>query len=88
MQKWLDAGHGSCVLKNSTLREIMASSFHHYDGQRYHLHDFVIMPNHVHVLFTPFVDYTMQKTVAAWKSFSGHTILKQTNGDAPFWLEE
>ena len=88
MQKWLDAGHGSCVLKQPSLREIVMSAFQHYDGQRYRMGDYVIMPNHVHVLFAPLPGFSMKEAVKAWKRYSGHRILKSTGGPAPFWLEE
>ena len=32
---WLDAGHGSCVLKEPSIAEIVQSSFLHFDGTRY-----------------------------------------------------
>ncbi len=88
IQQWLDAGHGSCALKQPALRDIIAASFRHYDGQRYHMGDYVIMPNHVHVLVTPLPGFTHREIVAAWKRYTGHEILKFTRGEAPFWLEE
>jgi hypothetical protein len=42
IQQWLDAGHGSCALKNPVVREIVVEAFHHHDGTRYHLGDYVI----------------------------------------------
>jgi hypothetical protein len=49
----LDSGVGSCVLRNPNTREIMTETLHHFDGQRYHLHAFAVMPNHVHLAVTP-----------------------------------
>ncbi len=88
MQEWLDAGHGSCALRDPALRDIIASSFHHYDARRYHIGDYIIMPNHVHVLVTPLPGFTLREITAAWKRYTGHEILKRTGGEAPFWLEE
>jgi type I restriction enzyme R subunit len=48
--EYLDKGHGACVLKRPELAKIVAASLKHFDGQRYHLGDCVVMPNHVHVL--------------------------------------
>ncbi|MCX6851342.1 MAG: hypothetical protein NTY98_20760 [Verrucomicrobia bacterium] len=48
----LDAAHGCCALRDARLAKIIADRLHHFDGQRYHLGSYVIMPNHVHVLFT------------------------------------
>lgn len=46
----LDQCHGECVLRKSELSEIVAKSLRHFDGQRYELLDYVVMPNHVHLL--------------------------------------
>ncbi len=53
IESWLDAGHGSCVLRRGDARQIVADALQHFDGQRYVLEGCVIMPNHVHVLVTP-----------------------------------
>ncbi len=56
MERWADAGHGACHLRELHLREIIVDAFHHHDAQHYDLDSYVIMPNHVHVLFTPRVE--------------------------------
>src|SRR5882672_4634220 len=49
---YLDKGYGSCFLKNDAVAEIVQNALLHFDGQRYALHAWVVMPNHVHTLFT------------------------------------
>ncbi len=46
----LDACHGDCVLREPEINQLIAKSLMHFDGNRYELTDFVVMPNHVHVL--------------------------------------
>ena len=46
----LDAGYGSCRLADPICARIMADSLLFGHGSRYWLRDWVIMPNHVHVL--------------------------------------
>ena len=46
----LDTGHGECVLQNSELARIVGDSLQHAAGEKYLLTDFVVMPNHVHLL--------------------------------------
>jgi putative transposase len=48
--EYLDRGHGECVLKRPELASVVAKCFHHFDGRRYYLGDFIVMPNHVHLL--------------------------------------
>lgn len=42
--------HVACLLRQPVLAKIVADSLRHFDGDRYCLGDFVVMPNHVHLL--------------------------------------
>ncbi len=89
MQEWLDLGEGSRFLANSVARQLVTDALHHFDGQRYRLGDYVVMPNHVHVLFTPLADFELKKLLHSWKSFTAKAILKQfPEAPNPFWLQE
>ena len=46
----LDCLHGAGVLRRTELARIVADSLCHFDGERYVLTDYVVMPNHVHLL--------------------------------------
>jgi REP element-mobilizing transposase RayT len=54
--------------------------------QRYHLHSFVVMPNHVHLLVTPLV------VSSAWlgplKGFTGHRANQILERRGAFWQAE
>lgn len=71
---YLDAGHGSCILRVPELAEMVQETFTHFAGDRYHLHAWCVMPNHVHVLFQPTNGWTMSKIVSSWKSYTGRRI--------------
>ena len=79
MEEWIDAGYGECLLKDKRVRDIIAGSIMHFDGERYGIHAFVIMPNHVHVLLSPRNGYQIQDIVGRWKKFSAHEINKLTD---------
>ena len=49
-EDYLDTCHGECVLQRRELAQIVYDSFMHFDGDRYQMGDFIIMPNHVHLL--------------------------------------
>jgi len=70
---WLDAGMGCCCLRHPRLAEVMAESLHRFDGQRYRLLAWCIMPNHVHVLIEPTAP--LATIVGSWKSFTGRWAL-------------
>ena len=45
--------NGSFWLRDPQIADLVAESLHHRDGQVYDLGAFSIMPNHVHVIYTP-----------------------------------
>ena len=46
----LDDCHGRCPMREPTVANIVAESFLYFDGLRYDLERFVVMPNHAHLL--------------------------------------
>jgi type I restriction enzyme R subunit len=52
IDRYLDEGMGSCLLRQPQHARIVSDAFHFFDGQRYELWSYVVMPNHVHVVFT------------------------------------
>jgi REP element-mobilizing transposase RayT len=90
---WIDAGHGSCALRESSITDIVQGSLLTFDSERYRLLAWVVMPNHVHVLFQPTEEWTVAKIVAAWKKFTARKICddRRGHGDGPggpVWLRE
>ncbi len=88
LDEWLDAGHGSCVLRRPDIREIVAKAFTHFDGQRYDLISYVIMPNHVHVLFRPRPSQHLVIILHSWKSYTAKVIQKHLGGSGALWQPE
>jgi REP element-mobilizing transposase RayT len=88
LQKWLDAGYGSCALEADALRSVVENALRHFDGQRYALDEFVIMPNHVHLLVQPMAGFSLSSILHSWKSFSSNVVNKQLGRSGTFWLDE
>jgi REP element-mobilizing transposase RayT len=84
IQAWVDGGHGSCVLAKPHIAKVVQETLLNFDTQRYRLLAWVVMPNHLHVLFEPFPLWTVAKTVASWKRFTARKILdeRRENGEA------
>jgi len=74
LDAWIDAGHGSCALRNPSIAAMVQQTLLIFDSERYRLIAWVIMPNHVHVLFQPINGWTVHKVVAAWKKFTARKI--------------
>ena len=87
-EKWLDECHGECLLARPELRKIVEDTLRHDDGVKYRLKDFVVMPNHVHVLVTPLGEHTLSDAVQEWKSVSAHRINKALGRKGEFWQKE
>jgi radical SAM superfamily enzyme YgiQ (UPF0313 family)/REP element-mobilizing transposase RayT len=85
---WLDEGAGSCILKNPALSQLVADTLTHFDGDRYELDEWVIMPNHVHVLVRPLGQIQLADILHSWKSFSANRINQQLKTSGPFWKKE
>jgi putative transposase len=93
VEAWADAGHGSCVLREPHVATMVEESFLRFDGERYRLLAWVVMPNHVHVLFQPMDDCTVAQIVASWKKFSARQICDYWRTQAltlrgPVWHRE
>ncbi len=84
----LDKGLGACVLRRPDLRQIVHDSLLHFDSQRYHLGDFVIMPNHVHLIVCVLGHTEIQAQCTSWKRFTARLINKALGVTGRFWQEE
>ena len=84
----LDAGHGACALRRADLARIVADSLLHFDGVRYLMLDFVVMPNHVHVLVCFPDDATMLTQCESWKHFTATQINRRLKLRGRFWQQE
>jgi len=74
IEQLMDAGYGACYLREPQIAKMVQDTFLHFDQERYHLYAWVVMPNHVHVLFQPLPGYSTRRIVASWKSFTGRGI--------------
>jgi putative DNA methylase len=84
----LDAGYGSCILRDPVLAQIVEDALLHFDGVRYRLHEWAVMPNHVHVLVTPLHGYALSSIVHSWKSFTAKAINRVQGGSGTVWQED
>ena len=84
----LDECLGDCLLRRPELSEIVANSFHYFDGERYDLSDFVVMPNHAHILAGFYDAADMLRRCEAWKSFTAREINRLVGCKGRFWQSD
>ena len=84
----LDACHGACVLRQGEVAGIVRRSLLHFHGDRYEMLDFVIMPNHLHMLVC-FPDKAhMLAQCESWKHYTGVRINKRLEQQGKFWQSD
>ena len=84
----LDQLAGECVLKRPELSQIVADNLKHFDGDRYHLGGFVVMPNHVHILACVFTKHDMLDICYHWKHYQSRKIHQTLNRNGTFYQKE
>ncbi len=67
LEAWLDAGHGACPLLQPEIADKMQETLLHFDGVRYMLFAWAVMPNHVHALLQAVEGYSIGQIVKSWK---------------------
>ncbi len=84
----LNQGYGSCLFNNNQNAELVANALKHFDGTRYDLLAWCIMPNHVHVILKLAKGEELDKILHSWKSFTSHEINKLNGTSGSIWQKE
>jgi putative transposase len=88
IERWLDAGHGACILRRQDCAEIVAETLHHFEGLRLVLIAAVVMPNHVHALFVQNPEWPLEKLVRSWKGFTARRINSLVGRSGGLWQRD
>jgi putative transposase len=86
--RYEDAGHGSCLLRDPACAKIVQNALLFFDGERYRLMEWCIMPNHVHVLIKTNEDHPLDRVLKSWKAFTSRKINELKNLTGPLWQRE
>ena len=84
----LDAGHGACWLKQAQIADIVENALLHWDGQRYHLLAWCIMPNHVHLLIETREGWPLPQLLQSWKSYTAKAINHHLGRIGTVWMAD
>ena len=88
IDRLLNAGHGECMFNQAAAAEIVADALKFFDGERYRLLAWCVMPNHVHVVFTPMKGAELAKILHSWKSFTAKQINRKLAREGAVWQPE
>ena len=90
MDRLLDEAHsGPVYLRRPEIAELVVGAIHYQAESlgRYHLHSYVVMPNHVHLLVTPCVPVSrLTHSLKRFTAREANRILDITG--KPFWQDE
>lgn len=84
----LDCCHGDCPFRRPDLAALLAEQLLHFDGRKYDLDCFVIMPNHVHAIVQFRRGYDMKVVSQSWLRYSAREINKVLGRTGEFWQRE
>jgi REP element-mobilizing transposase RayT len=76
LEKGIDQGRGDCVLTNPINASIVRTALGYFDGERYRLLAWAIMPIHLHAMIEPIQGYSLGGIVHSWKSYTANQINK------------
>jgi REP element-mobilizing transposase RayT len=88
VEEWLDAGHGACWLRQPEVAALVEGALRHFDGERYRLLAWCVMPNHVHALIETCEGFPLADVLHSWKSFTSRKASKLVGRSGEFWQRE
>ena len=88
IERYLDQGYDEALLKQTSVARMVQDSLLRFDGTRYRLFAWVVMPNHVHSLMTRFEGYELKDILHSLKSYTAHEANKMLHRSGQFWIED
>ena len=87
LENYLDRGCGECFLRQPAIARLVENEIRLVQGNDYELRAWVLMPNHVHLLFKVGA-VPMSKLVGNWKKHTGREANKLLRRTGPFWAAD
>ena len=88
VETYLDAGAGACWMQRDDVAGVVAGALLHFEGARYRLAAWCVMPNHVHAVMQPLPSYELSGIVHSWKSFSAKEANRLIGRTGQLWQPE
>ncbi len=83
--RYEDQGHGACHLRDPANASIVVENLRHFDGTRYKLLEWCVMPNHVHILIDCLDTCPLDQIIRSWKNFTAREINLRLKRVGRFW---
>ena len=82
-----DQGHGACWLQRPDIAELVETALLFFDGDRYRLIAWCVMPNHVHCVLEP-LGHELGAIVQSWKSYTAKRANQLLGRVGRFWMPD
>jgi len=87
IEEYADRGKGACYLRDERIAELVQNALKYFDGERYRLIAWCVMPNHVHVLIET-MNCSLSSIIHSWKSFTAHKANEILGRRGRFWMPD
>ena len=87
-ERHLDQGQGACHMRDPRAADVVADALRNFDGSRYTLLAWCVMPNHAHLVFAPLGEHELEDILHSWKSYSAHEANRVLGRTGDFWQRE
>lgn len=84
----LNRGYGECWLGREDIAGLVEDALLHFDGERYRMLAWVVMPNHVHAVFEPITGFSLGGIVDSWKGHTASEGNKALRRKGAFWAKD
>jgi len=85
---YLDQGRGDAFLGIAEVAQMIEENLLRFDEVKYKLHAWVVMSNHVHVLFTPVNGHKLSSIMHSIKSYTANQANRILDRSGDFWATE
>ena len=87
-ERFLDQHAGECLLRDQRAARIVADSLKFFDGVRYRLHAWCVMPNHAHAVLSCMDGHNLSSIQHSIKGFTSKEINKLLGRTGTLWQAE
>jgi REP element-mobilizing transposase RayT len=86
LEAYLDRGLGACHLAKPEIATLVEENLLRFDGERYRLLAWVVMPNHVHLLVEQWE--SLGSLLKSWKSYTATQANKALGRSGALWQQD
>lgn len=88
VEAYLNQRQGACWMMRDDVAELVQNALLHFDGSRYELFAWCVMPNHVHAVVRPRPGHSLESILHSWKSFTSKKIAGLVGLSGTVWQAE